>query len=90
MFLVLSLCLTSSITLANHHEEGSFEEIKTKMITRMDSQISHLQESKACISNAKDKDSLKVCREKMQEQRKKRKEEWKNKKEEWKSKKNSK
>ncbi len=85
ILLILTLSLASIFAYADNHEEGTFDEIKSRMITRMDKQIAHLNEAKSCITAAKEKEALKDCREKMQAARKQMKEEWKSKKEAMKS-----
>ena len=79
--LVLVLTVGAYSAFADHHEE-KFEEVKAKMSANIEKRISHMQEAKACVDAAKDKDAIKVCRDKMQAHRKEMKEEWKKRKEE--------
>ncbi|HXH74320.1 MAG TPA: hypothetical protein VNJ08_05100 [Bacteriovoracaceae bacterium] len=68
-FFILGLTFLSLSAFADKHEEGTFEELKPKMIERVDKHIAHLQEVKSCVSAATDKAQLKACRDKMKAHR---------------------
>ncbi len=73
--LVLVLAFGSLLSFAEKpKDDGKFEERKAKLSTHLDKRIAALQESKSCISNAKDDKGLKACHEKMKEHRKERRE----------------
>lgn len=77
--LAIALCLGSFSSFADMHEmEGkTFEEKKAKMTEHLDKKISHLNESKSCVSSATDEAGLKACKKKMWEEKKAMKEKWK-------------
>ncbi len=71
--IVLSLCLLSLNSLADHHDEKegkTFEEKKAKALEGIEKRISFINETKACVSSATNDAGLKACREKMKAERK--------------------
>jgi len=71
--IVLSLCLLSLNSFADHHDEKegkTFEEKKAKALEGIEKRISFINETKACVSSATNDAGLKACREKMKAERK--------------------
>lgn len=66
---LLSIFLTpflfSAMANAEGPSGGNFEENKAKILANLDERMGKLQEHKACVSAAADKDAMKACREKM-------------------------
>jgi hypothetical protein len=79
-FLLLAIfCLAPMSSFAEKDDGKTFEEKKSMLLTHIDKRIAHLNDSKACVAGAKDKDALMVCKQKMKEHRKEMKEKWQNK-----------
>ena len=51
-------------------KQKTFEERKSKMLAHLEKRINALNESKACVQNAKDQQALKGCRKTIKEKRK--------------------
>ncbi|MCB9062660.1 MAG: hypothetical protein H6622_14140 [Halobacteriovoraceae bacterium] len=65
--LITLVFLLSSIQIFSQEESidsGNFEEMKQKMMTRIDKRIADINEHKACVSAASDIEQLKECRKK--------------------------
>jgi ribosomal protein L12E/L44/L45/RPP1/RPP2 len=56
-------------------EGPNFETFKAEAIKNIDERIGKMQEHKACVSSAANKDAMKACREKMKDWREEEKEE---------------
>jgi hypothetical protein len=77
--LIFALCLISTGSFADHHEEmqgKTFEEKKAMMIKKIDTRISYINEMKSCISAATNEEAIKVCREKMKSHKELMKKKW--------------
>lgn len=93
-FVMMLLVCFSVNAFADHHEDMkkkwdsmSFEDAKKMSMERVDKMQAALDEHKACINEAKDKDALKTCKQKAMEKRKEWKEKMKEKKKNGKKKK---
>ncbi len=75
--LVLVISLNAGAEEKKEKSQESIAEIKTRLTQNLDKRISQLQETKACVSAAQDKEALKSCRERSKEQRQALHKEWK-------------
>ncbi len=79
--LVLSLSLSSLSVFAHDHDKGpSLEDAKAKILAHLEKRISHINETKTCVSAATSKEALKVCKDNMRSKGKAMRDEAKNKK----------
>ena len=76
MLLVLSVFSLSSWAMHHNHEEMekkmdsmSFEDAKKMKMEMIEKKSTMLEEEKTCVSNAKDKEALKMCWKKMHEEK---------------------
>lgn len=91
--LLSSLLLLSATAFAENHDEiekMDFPTAKQKILDSIEKRIADMNEHKACVSAATDKEGLKKCHQAIQEKRKAMREEWKAKKKEHKEKKKGK
>ena len=87
--LLIGITFFSALALAHdkgkkhsHMSEEKFALFKERALENIDKRISQMQNTRSCISNANDRETLKACRKGMKENRK----EWKEKRKEWKAK----
>lgn len=84
-FLILIAAMVfSTQSFADMHEgDGKdFNTNKAEVLKHLDEKIAKLNEHKACVTAAADKEAFKKCHESMKEFRQDKKEEWKQKREE--------
>lgn len=55
----------ASIANAEGPAAGNFEENKAKILANLEERMGKLQEHKACVAAAADREAMKACREKM-------------------------
>lgn len=51
------------VTADDAKKAENFQKAKTEMLAGLDKRISHLQETKSCVSSASDRKALKACRQ---------------------------
>ena len=64
---LLLVLVATLLNLTAFADGGDFEKHKAEALTNIDQRIQKLQETKSCMSAAKDHEGMKACREKMQE-----------------------
>lgn len=65
--------LMSLSAFSDHHDEmkgKTFEEKKAKALEGLEKRLAFINETKTCVTAAKDENGLKACREKMKAHRK--------------------
>ncbi len=72
LFLILTLASFSVFAdpKVDKNKEEKIEEVRSKIVENLDKRIKQLQETKTCISSAKNRDDIRKCREKNREERK--------------------
>ncbi len=85
-FLTAAIIAFSATAFAGHHEHKMeemkkmpFEQHKQMMQEKLDKKAAMVEEGKTCVNNAKDKDALMDCHEKMMDEKHAMKEEMKSK-----------